>query len=331
MRRSGATPILRAAAPTAPTGRSASAAPRLAATIALPGVEGRIDHLALDVAQRRLFVAARGNNSVEVVDLRAQRRVGSIAGLLEPQGIVVAPELGRLFVTNGGSGDCDIFDGQTLKRSGRVEIGPDADNMRYDAARKVVYVACGDGELRIFGAEDGKARGEIALAGHPESFQLEMTGQRIFANVPASNHIAVIDRERREVTAKWFAAGAAANYPMALDEAHHRLFVGYREPARVMVFDTATGRVASSLDIAGDTDDLFWDGKRQCLYAICGAGFIDVFRANAAGGFDTLPPVATGAGARTGLLAPELDQLFVAVPHRGSQAAQIRVYTLPRT
>src|SRR5207247_1893121 len=113
---------------------------RLVQTIALPGVEGRIDHLALDLDRQRLFVAALGNNTVEVLDLRAGTRLRSIGGLHEPQGIAFVPDSGRLFVASGGTGACDLFDADTLHSIKTVPLGDDADNVRYEAAAKRVYV-----------------------------------------------------------------------------------------------------------------------------------------------------------------------------------------------
>jgi DNA-binding beta-propeller fold protein YncE len=173
---------------------------------------------------------------------------------------------------------------------------------------------------------DGKIVGEAKLAGHPESFQLERGGSRIFVNVPSANQIAVVDRSAMHVIATWPVVGAKDNYPMALDEANHRLFVGCRRPAKVLVFDTATGRESASFDIVGDTDDLFYDAARKRLYVSGGEGFIDVFQEQDAARFARVGHVATAAGARTSLFVVEQSRLYLAVPHRGSLKAEIRIY-----
>jgi hypothetical protein len=119
---------------------------------------------------------------------------------------------------------------------------------------------------------------------------------------------------------------AKANYPMALDEANHRLFVGCRRPAKALVYDTTSGKEITTFDIVGDTDDLFYDATRKRVYVIGGEGYVDVFQSDGTNRFSRITRVSTAAGARTGLFVPELNRLFLAVPHRGSQRAEIRVY-----
>ncbi len=206
-----------------------------------------------------------------------------------------------------------------------MDFTGDADNVRYDAVRSVLYVGYGEGALGVADPRGGKVTGRIPLDAHPESFQLEKSGPRIFVNVPNAGHIAVIDRERRVVTDKWPVTGAAANFPMALDEAGHRLFVGCRKPARVLVFDTRTGKATGQFDCAGDTDDLFYDEARKRLYVSGGEGVLDAFGA-AGGNFVLLKKIQTAPGARTSLFVPDLSRLFLAVPHRGNQRAEVRVY-----
>src|SRR5690348_6930179 len=109
-------------------------------TIPLEKVKGRIDHLAADAAGQRLFVAALGNDSIEVVDLQAGRLIESIPGFAEPQGIAFVPEFGRIFVANGRDGSCRILDSHSLKTINRVECGDDADNVRYDKPGGLIYV-----------------------------------------------------------------------------------------------------------------------------------------------------------------------------------------------
>lgn len=305
---------------------------RMVQAIPLPGVEGRIDHLAIDLQHQHLFVAALGNNTLEVLDLRNGKRPRSITGLQKPTGIAFVPELNRIFAASGNGETCEIFNGETFVPLGSVKSLPDADNVRYDSAAKHLYVGYGDGALGIIDATNGQHLVDIALAGHPESFQLEQTGKRIFVNVPTARHIAVVDRARRAVVATWPLEGARSNFPMALDEADHRLFIGCRDPARVLVYDTDSGRVIAALKIAGDTDDLFYDAARKHLYVACGDGYINVFQQRDANHYSLTSDIPTVAGGRTALFVPELKRLYLAVPHHGTQGAQIRVYqVMPST
>jgi len=297
-------------------------------TIPLPGVEGRIDHLAVDLKGQRLFIAALGNNTVEIVDLNASKVTHSISGLSEPQGIVFVPEFRKIFVSNGGNGACDIFDSDTLQLIDELDLSGDADNVRYDVNSRLVYVGYGNGGLRLIDASADKTLTDIKLEGHPESFQLESEGLMIFVNIPSAHQIAAVDRQQRKVVTKWMIASAAANYPMALDENQHRLFVGFRSPANLHVYDTETGASITTLDTVGDGDDIFYDTAHKIIFVIGGEGSIDIFSQQDADHYKLMTQIPTAAGARTGLWVPELNRLYVAIPQRGTQQAEIRVYEL---
>ena len=300
---------------------------QLQQTIPLPGVDGRIDHLDLDLGGQRLFVCALGNNTVEVVDLKKGERVHTISGLGAPQGVAFVQELNRLFVANDKGGVCNIYDASSFQLTGKVDFADDADNVRYDSASKRIYVGFGSGGIGIINAADGKQVGSLKLAAHPEAFELEKQGHRIFVNVPGARHVAVVDREKGEVIATW-TPGAFGNFPMALDEADHRLFVGYRVPPKLIVLDTDSGKAVGSVSIAGDPDEVFYDSKRHRIYTICGAGKIEIIEQSDANHYKTVATIETLSGARTGLLVPERDTLFVAIPRHGSQAAEIRSYQI---
>jgi len=299
---------------------------QLKQTIPLPGVEGRIDHLDLDAANERLFVCALGNNTVEVLDLGKAERIHSITGLGAPQGLVYIPELNRLFVANDKGGICKIYDAKSYQAVGEINFKDDADNVRFDDSSKRIYVGFGNGGIGIIKAADGKQVGSIKLAAHPEAFELEKQGHRIFVNVPNARQVAVVDRDKEQVITTWKTDLAFGNFPMAFDEANHRLFIGCRMPSKLVVLDTESGNVVAGIEISGDPDDVFYDSKRHRLYAICGAGKIDTIEQADANTYKALTKTDTADGARTGLFVPERDTLFIAVPHRGSQQAEIRAY-----
>jgi hypothetical protein len=124
-------------------------------------------------------------------------------------------------------------------------------------------------------------------------------------------------RVRTIITDPWPTPGAAANFPMALDETHHRLFVGFRKPATLGVFETSSGNISANLDSTGDADDIFYDSSRQRIYIAGGEGFLDIFQQLNPDDYQPMTKIPTAAGARTALFVPELDRLYVAVPHRG--------------
>ncbi len=257
------------------------------------------------------------------------RRSQSLPGFAEPQGIAHVPEFDRLYVANGTDGTCRILDGHSFKIISTVELGDDADNVRYDEGAKRVYVGYGSGALAVLDAKTGAKMADIKLTAHPESLRFETGGKHLFVNVPRAERIAVVDRETGSTTETWPLHDVKANYPMILDEANHRLFVGCRNPAAMLVYDSSKspGLLVATISISRDTDDLFYNARSKLLYVSCGEGAIEVIKQINADSYQKVETMPTAAGARTSLFVPELRLLCLAVPHRGSQPAEIRVYT----
>ena len=308
----------------------------LRAHIPLPNVTGRIDHLSVDLKGQRLFVAAVANHTLEVIDLQSGKQVHTITDLAEPQGVFYDASTNRLFVACGLDGVTKIFDGTTFQLLGSVKFPDDADNIRYDARSKSVIVGYagakqlrkreeGTGGLGFLDA-NGKRTGDVVIDAHPESFRLEEKGTRIFVNVPDKKEIEVIDAVKRTVLARWPVTSSENNFPMALDEAHHRLFVGCWMPPRLLVFDTESGKEVASGEIAGSTDDLFYDSKRGRVYVLTSQSSLDVFQQKDPDHYDRIARYPTPPRTQTGLFAPEWGKLFVAVIKQGEQSAEIRVY-----
>jgi DNA-binding beta-propeller fold protein YncE len=296
--------------------------------IPLPGVEGRIDHLVCDVSAKRLYIAALGNGTLEIVDLETGKPTAAVRDLKEPQGVVALSDRNLVAFTSGGDGKLHVVDVHKPSHPESVkliDVGGDADNLRLDASAERLYVGIEDG-LAVVDTKEWRLLSTIKLAGHAESFQVEKNGTRIFVNVPSASHVAVVDRAAGKVVTTWDLGGASANYPMALDEADHRLYVACRKPAQLLVFDTTSGKRITSLDCGGDCDDVFFDPARRRLYATCGEGCISIFEKKDADHFAPLAKVSTAAGARTSLFVPDLGRLYVAVPHRDQQGAEIRVF-----
>jgi DNA-binding beta-propeller fold protein YncE len=280
------------------------------ATIALPNTSGRIDHLAINLARKHLFIAELGNGSVDVVDLGANRVLHRITGLKEPQGVVYAESSDRIAVASAGDGTVRLFAADTFVPVGVIALGDDADNTRLRTDSKDIVVGFGKGGLAVIDPERGVARAKIPLAAHPEGFQLTSDGHA-YVNVPNAGAIEVVDLSAARTIAKWSLPGLSGNFPMALGEPGI-VGVVFRSPARFARIDQSTGREISQSNTCGDADDVFFDAKRQRYYISCGAGAVDVFQV-AGNEVRALAPVATSGGARTSLFVPELDRLFVAV------------------
>jgi len=307
----------------------------LDAHIPLPNVKGRIDHFSVDVKGQRLFVAAVENHTLEVIDVKLGQHVHTIANLAEPQGVFYDSATNHLFVACGLDGVTQVFDGTTFQVLATVKFPDDADNIRYDPRSKGVIVGyAGAKQLRKrktgtgglgFIDPNGRKTGDVVIDAHPESFQLEKTGSRIFVNVPENKEIEVIDAAKRSVLARW-PVSAENNFPMALDEAHHRLLVGVWKPPQLLVFDTQTGNQVGAVETAGKTDDLFYDSAWRRVYVLTSEEYLEVFEEKDADHYERIACYPTPSRSQTGLFVPEWGKLFVAVPAQNDQSAAIRVY-----
>lgn len=317
---------------TATMARAQQAPLRLIHAIPLPNVHGRIDHFDIDLKGQRLFMSALGNNTVEVFDLKSNKVIHTISGLQEPQGVTYAPDSNRIFIANGGDGTCRVFDGTTYQLLKSTHLSSDADDTRYDAGAKRVFVGYGDegnAGLAVFDAASGDLVETIPLPAHPESFQLEAAGSRIFANVPsAGNTIDVVDRKTRKSLATWKLGNARDNFPMALDEANHRLFIVCRDPAEVLVLDTESGKIIARIPCVTHADDAWYDRANQRIYISGGGGFLTVIHQDSADHYRKVADIKTLPGARTSFLAPETKQFYLGVWGQGNQPEQLRTYEL---
>jgi DNA-binding beta-propeller fold protein YncE len=296
----------------------------LEAKIPLGAVAGRIDHFAFDADRQLLFVAELGNNSVGIVDLKERKVLQRITGLSEPQGVAYHPATSTLYVANGGDGSVRLFQGPDFTAAGRIDLGDDADNIRIDSWRNRIVVGYGKGALAVINPTSRRKVADIPLKGHPESFQFDETGSRIFANVPDARQIAVVDVGSGAQISILDTAGASSNFPMAVDADEHRLLVAFRSPAKLMVFATRTGKLEGSFDTCRDADDVFVDPRRR-LYVSCGEGVIDVL-ARPSNGYERVARIPTVAGARTSLFVPASDRLYVGVRATAAEPAAIWVF-----
>ncbi len=295
--------------------------------IDLPQASGRIDHMAFDPSSARVYVAALGSDAVEVVDMDAGRVIGELTGLREPQGVLALPGSKRVLVTNGDAEYASVFDAATLQSLTRIALPWDSDNVRLEANTGRVWIGCGSrrgSALLVVDPATDEATRSIPLPAHPESFQLERSGERIFVNVPAARAVLVLSRATGRTVSRWPLPGLD-NFPMALDEAQGRLLIGTRAPARLMVLDTTSGALLAQVPTVRDADDIFVDEQTQRLYVAGGEGYVEAFAREQGDEYRSLQRFATRPGARTALFLPERRLLLVALPRRGASPAQILV------
>ncbi len=294
--------------------------------ILLPAVKGRIDHMDIDLQRNRLFLSALGNSTVEVIDIEKNKSVHSIGELKEPQGVKYLPSVRQIAVACGGDGALKFYDDTLYRLQENIELGDDADNVRYDAEKNLLFVGYGNGGIAIVDVMSRQKFGDIQLPAHPESFQVDMASSTAFVNVPGADAITVLDISKKTVKSTIPLEQAKSNFPMAFDAKNHRLFVGCRNPAQLLVFNTDSNSVITSLPINGDCDDVFWNDKTKNIYISCGEGFLDVIDQVNPNRYTLKSKIKTASGARTALFVPQLQQLFLAVPHRGNQSAAVWIY-----
>lgn len=298
---------------------------RLVQTIPLPAVKGGFDLMAADVSGQRLFVNAEDNGTTEVIDLKTGKLAHSIKDMHEPKWVVFRPELKKLYIANG-NGKLQVLDSDSYAPRGVIEFKEKANNLRYDADTAQLFVGVGKnfGAIAIVDAKRDKVLAEIPLANFPKQFEAERDS--IFVNVPTANHIAVISRSKQAVVATWPVAEAKENIAMGFDRERHRLFIGCG-PGKLVVFDTQSGKSITSIDIAPDSDGVSFDARRHLIYISCADGSLDVVQQIDADHYEFTSRIPTAKGAGTSIFVPGLDRLFLAVPQRDGQTAEIRTYS----
>jgi hypothetical protein len=300
-------------------------------TIVLPGVTGKFDHFAIDEAGNRLFAAATGNHSVEVINLATGKSEQSIGGFGKPHGVVWINASRRLFVADGGKGELDMLTGSPLRIVQRIPLSDDADDLVYDPHGKLIYVGHGGtnsanpAAIAVIQSENLALVKDIPVASHPEALEIDEKGSRVFANIADKGQIVVIDAKTQEVKSTWELAGTTGNTPLAYDAVNDRLLVGCRAPAKLIVLNPRTGTEIASAPANEGVDDLFYDPQMRRAYLIAGSGWVNSYALSVDGRPHPLPSIPTVGGAKTGLFVPSNGHLLVGIPGVKS-AAEIRIY-----
>jgi DNA-binding beta-propeller fold protein YncE len=301
-------------------------------------VTGRFDHLLVDLKTKRLFTTPQAAKAVMVFDLKTRELIHTIPGIEIPHHLLYREDLDRLYVTDGGNGGAlKIFDGKTYDLLKSVPLLPDTDPSIYDPGTKLLYVENGGKDakmdystINVINTTSGENVGSLTVDSEGlDGMAIEASGPRLYETDVAKNRIVVIDRTSRKVIATWLITLGKTAVTLALDEPHHRLFVGCRS-GHIVVFDTATGKELQALPINQGVDDLHFDAKSKRLYAVCpaGAGSIDVYKQLDSDHYISLGQVPSGPGARTGELVSTLARYYVAVPQHETTNAQILEYQI---
>jgi hypothetical protein len=299
----------------------------LTQTIVLKGKAGKLDHLALDAKRERLFLANTTNGTLDVVDLKEGKLLKQLKGQTGIQGIAYASDLDRVFVGLGGGGLCNVFGGDDYKPLKTIKFSGDSDNVRYDPATHLTFVAHDEKALGIIDAKTYAVSPDLKLSGAAEGFQIETGRPRLYLVTPSPSQVLVIDTKKKEIVATYPMKLASAGHPLAIDEGNKRIFVGCRTEPMVVVLDSETGKEITSVAIPKDIDDLHYDAKRKKLYASCGEGFLAVINQVGPDKYELADKIATVKDAKTSLFVAESNRLYLAVPRQPNQEGpEIRVY-----
>lgn len=312
---------------------------RLEASIPMPGVKGDFDHFGVDLKGNRLFLAAEEHKTVEVFDLRTGKHLQSVPGFDAPHQIVFVPQNNTILVTDSGAeggkeGYIRVISGESYKITNSIKVLAAADSAGYDAKTHLMYADTGGTEAKmdstvisVIDTTAAKVVGEIKVdSGRVEAIRFEHDGTRMFANLRTRGQVGVFDQKEHKLLARWDIKDAKENVSMALDEANHRLFVTCRKPAKLIVFDTETGKQVASLPTVERADDMAYNPKAKQIYVSGGDGFIGVYAQKGPDSYEEIARVPSGPAAKISIFIPELERLYVAASAKGENSAKILIY-----
>jgi DNA-binding beta-propeller fold protein YncE len=310
---------------------------KLVATTPLPGFSGDFDHFALDLKGKRLFLTAEDHKTVDVFDLEG-KHLHSITGFGQPHAALFLPESNKVIVTDGDDdfGRVELVSGEDYKILSTIKLPNGVDSAVFDPTSRYYYVASGGAEsakthmVSIIDTKTFKQVGEIALPGNEsEAMSIDKASKKMYVSLRATNEVGVVDLQTRKVIARWPIPGASTANSLVLDEANHRVFIATRKPPKFFVFNTDTGNVVTSLPCAPLHDDLWFDRASKRIY-VTGSETTTVFEQKDADHYTHLADVPTGFRAKTSILVPELNRMYIAVSGKGKADAKLalQVYEL---
>ena len=296
--------------------------------------DGDFDHLTPDVAGNRLFVTAEENSKVLVFDLKTNKLIHTIDDVKAPHSMLYRADLKKLFVVDSDLGEVKIYETDSYKPAGSINVREGADASGYDPTSQYFYVVNGGKDAKLPNAyisvidvAAGKTLADIKVdSDDVEGMVFEKSGPRMFVNVRGKNAVEVFDRTSRALVATWPISQEGKNpTAIAFDENAHRLFLGTRVPGKLIALDSNSGKVVVGYPAAAMVDDMAYDGQSKRIY-FAGTEFLDVFHQEDADHYDRIGHIATSFRAKTGVLVPELNRYYLAVPHHQKQIAELRVY-----
>jgi hypothetical protein len=322
---------------------------KLVQTIPLPGVKGRLDHIGVDLEKKRLFVAASGNNTLEVVDLTGEKVIKSLTGFKNTQdALFLGGDFNKLYVSSL-DGHVRVFQGETFSLVHDFKIEPDPNRLFYDPISNLIYFGYGGanagfdayGRVGILQTKPGTGYDQLVAdmiaptprPGHLAQLAMDDSGILFICDSHA-DLIYQFDTRKRELIKSWPAKGGGTA-DLALDPIQHRLFVGTRIPPEMTVYDSLSGKEVQSLPGPETMDGVYYDANLKRIYMTGGRwygspqaspGWIYVYQQKDPDHYDLISTIKTRPGSGTSLLVPQFNRFYVASQAIGDQKAAILVF-----
>ncbi|MEP6603887.1 MAG: YncE family protein [Spartobacteria bacterium] len=272
------------------------------------GGEGGWDLLSLDAKARKLYVTHA--SKIVIVDLAQDKVAGEILDTPGVHACAIASDLGFGFSTNGAESRVSVIDLNKMKAGQKIETGESPDAILYEPTRSEVYVFNARGKsATVIAAKNKKVEATIPLPGQPELPAADPDGSRVFCNIEDKNEVAVIDAKTHAVKAEWPLAPGEEPTGLAFDAVHHRLFAACHNKMLVML-DSDSGKVISTLPIGAGVDGCAFDEKTQLVLASCGDGTMTIAKEETPEKLSVVQTLTTERGARTMALDPTTHRIY---------------------
>ena len=304
----------------ADSGSSTTTAPlKLAGSTDLPGYTGDIDHFGIDPKDGRVFLAGEESAELEVFDLNSGKVIDRVKGYGVPHSIHYMPDNNEVLVVDGEK-PSPVLDATSLKVKRTYNFPKGADSVGYDSSTKHLWIVTGgkdvnqkDSNLIEVDPATGKTFKSVHFdSDHVEALAVEQHGPNIYINLTDKNELDVVDKTAGKIVKRIPIKEAEQNAPIAMDEPNHRLFVVTRKPGKLLVLNSDTGQTIASLPAPEHTDEVVFDPDNRMIYVAGGQGYVSVVHEDGPDKFSEVARVTSLAGAKTEMIDPKNNRLWVA-------------------
>lgn len=273
-----------------------------------PGEKEYYDYLTLDAHSRRVYLSH--GTEVLVMNLDNGELEGKVSGFVREHGVALATEFGKGYVSDGETGEITIFDLKSLKKIGEVKAEPDADCIIYDPSSKRIFSMNGESKsITAIDAQEGKVVGSVKVDGRVEYAVADGKGM-VYADIGDKNEVVAFDSHKLEVKSHWPVSPGGAPTSIDMDRAHRRLYIGNRNPQKLVVMDADSGKVIQTLPIGAGVDACVYDASGARLFVSTREGSVHIFRQESPDKLTEAGQIKTELGARTMAYDPSTQHVI---------------------